>query len=132
MKNAGITRKNPKGMPEPVGKYTHITKIPRNSELYVTSGQVGVDKNGRFPESMNDQIRNTFSNIQSVLDSEGLTAANIIKVNIWAVEKIDWDYLYSEWDELFGQTYPAMTIGYISELGLPEIKIEIEIWAAKP
>ncbi|MRQ97772.1 RidA family protein, partial [Bacillus anthracis] len=28
--------------------------------------------------------------------------------------------------------YPAMTIGYISELGLPEIKIEIEIWAAKP
>jgi len=25
-----------------------------------------------------------------------------------------------------------MTIGYISELGLPEIKIEIEIWAARP
>ncbi|MZE63190.1 RidA family protein, partial [Bacillus anthracis] len=34
--------------------------------------------------------------------------------------------------QLFNTQYPAMTIGYISELGLPEIKIEIEIWAAKP
>lgn len=131
MKNSKITRKNPKGVPHPVGNYTHITKIPRNSELYVTSGQIGIDCNGEFPDSMNEQIRNTFSNIKAVLDSESLTGNNVIKVNVWAVEKIDWDYLYSEWEELFGSDYPAMTIGYISELGLPEIKIEIEIWAAK-
>lgn len=131
MKNSIITRKNPEGIPSPVGNYTHITKIPRNSELYVTSGQVGIDFKGEFPKSMNEQIRNTFSNIKAVLDSENLTGNNIIKVNVWAIEKIDWDYLYLEWEKLFGNDYPAMTIGYISELGLPEIKIEIEIWAAK-
>ncbi|EON71302.1 RidA family protein [Lysinibacillus sphaericus] len=131
MKNTKIIRKNPQGMPNPVGNYTHITKIPRNSELYVTSGQIGLDQNGRMPHSMNDQITNTFHNIKVVLDSEGLTAEGIIKVNIWAIEKIDWDYLYAEWEKLFGNDYPAMTIGYISELGLPEIQIEIEIWAAK-
>ncbi len=118
-------------MPEPVGNYTHITKIPRNSELYVSSGQVGVDQNGSFPESLNAQINNTFHNIKTLLESEQLEANNIIKVNVWATEKIDWDYLYSEWGELFGNNYPAMTIGYITELGLPEIKIELEIWAAK-
>lgn len=131
MKNSIITRKNPEGIPSPVGNYTHITKIPRNSELYVTSGQIGIDLKGEFPESMNEQIRNTFSNIKAVLNSENLSGNNIIKVNVWAIEKIDWDYLYSEWEKLFGNDYPAMTIGYISELGLPEIKIEIEIWAAK-
>ncbi|MGE7622982.1 RidA family protein [Viridibacillus sp. NPDC096237] len=131
MENEQITRKNPTGIPNPVGNYTHITKIPRNAELYVTSGQIGIDQNGEFPENMNEQIRNTFNNIKAVLDSEELTANNIIKVNVWAIEKIDWDYLYSKWEELFGNDYPAMTIGYISELGLPEIKIEIEIWAAK-
>ncbi|QDQ00908.1 RidA family protein [Lysinibacillus fusiformis] len=131
MKNTKIIRKNPKGMPTPVGNYTHITKIPRNSELYVTSGQIGLDQNGLMPQNMNDQITNTFNNIKVVLDSEGLTADNIIKVNIWAIDKIDWEYLYAEWEKLFGNDYPAMTIGYISELGLPEIKIEIEIWAAK-
>jgi enamine deaminase RidA (YjgF/YER057c/UK114 family) len=126
-----ISRKNPASMPAPVGKYTHITKIPRNAELFVTSGQVGVDQQGQFPSNMNDQVRNTFLNIKAVLESEGLSAENIIKVNIWATEQIDWDFLYEEWDRLFEKEYPAMTIGYLAELGLPEIKIEIEIWAAK-
>lgn len=65
-----IIRNNPVGIPEPVGKYTHITKIPRNAELYVTSGQIGTDKNGLIPDDMNEQIRNTFDNIQKVLQSE--------------------------------------------------------------
>ncbi|MGG3889719.1 RidA family protein [Metabacillus fastidiosus] len=126
-----IIRKNPLSMPAPVGNYTHITKIPRNAELYVTSGQVGVDRNGQFPQNMNEQVSNTFSNIKTVMESEGLSADNIIKVNIWATEKIDWEFFDSEWEQLFSNDYPAMTIGYIAELGLPEIKIEIEIWAAK-
>ncbi|WP_332646668.1 RidA family protein [Lysinibacillus sp. 54212] len=131
MNSEKITRKNPTSMPAPVGNYTHITKIPRNAELYVTSGQVGVDRNGQFSQTMNEQVRNTFNNIKTVLESEGLSAENIIKVNIWATENIDWEFLYSEWEQLFSNEYPAMTIGYITELGLPEIKIEIEIWAAK-
>lgn len=131
MESSKITRKNPEGMYGPVGNYTHITKIPKNSELYVTSGQIGVDQNGNIPDSMNEQIKNTFVNIQTVLHSEELTSEQIIKVNIWATQKIDWDYLDEEWERLFGRDYPAMTVAYISELGLPEIKIEIEIWAAK-
>ncbi|MES5919585.1 RidA family protein [Bacillus cereus group sp. RP37] len=132
MRNGIITRKNPTNMLEPVGNYTHITKVPRNAELFVSSGQIGMNQDGQFPESMNEQISNTFKNVSKVLDSEKLTAANIIKVNIWATEKIDWEHMDLEWEQLFNTEYPAMTIGYISELGLPEIKIEIEIWAAKP
>jgi len=131
MTNEKIMRKNPTNMPSPVGNYTHITKIPRNAELFVTSGQVGVDVNGQFPNTLNEQVTNTFHNIKTVMQSEDLHAEHIIKVNVWATEKIDWDYLYSEWEQLFDHDYPAMTIGYITELGLPEIKIEIEIWAAK-
>lgn len=131
MKNSNITRKNPQRMHAPVGNYTHITKIPRNAELYVSSGQIGVDPTGAMPDSMNEQITNTFANIQAVLQSEALASDNIIKVNIWATQKIDWDHLYAKWEQLFDSDYPAMTVGYISELGLPEIKIEIEIWAAK-
>jgi len=131
MSKEKITRANPSTLPAPVGNYTHITKVPKDAELFVTSGQIGADSNGEFPSKMNKQVSNTFHNIRAVLKSERLTNENIIKVNIWATEKIDWDFLYSEWEDFFGGEYPAMTIGYISELGLPEIKIEIEIWAAK-
>ncbi|MNJ59861.1 hypothetical protein D3C77_555640 [compost metagenome] len=67
MENSKITRKNPEGMYSPVGNYTHITKIPRNSELYVTSGQIGVDEYGNIPDSMNEQIKHTFNNIRVII-----------------------------------------------------------------
>lgn len=114
-----------------LGNYTHITKIPKEADLFVTSGQIGVDMEGKIPSEINNQVKNTFINIKKVLDSEELKSENIIKVNIWATEPIDWDFLYNEWEKLFGKEYPAMTIGYLSQLGLPELKIEIEIWGAK-
>ncbi|MFD1413761.1 RidA family protein [Oceanobacillus jeddahense] len=129
--NGKIIRKNPETMPSPVGNYTQITRVPKNAELIVTSGQVGVDKNGTIPKDFNEQVKNTFINIKRLLETEEISSDNIIKVNIWATESIDWDFLYAEWDTLFQTEYPAMTIGYISELGLPDIKIEIEIWAAE-
>ncbi|MFS0838895.1 RidA family protein [Paenibacillus sp. 1P03SA] len=131
MENSRIIRKNPAGMHSPVGHYTHLTKIPRNAELYVTSGQIGADPDGKIPDSLNEQIRLTFENIHALLHSEELTSEHIIKVNIWATQKIDWDFLDEKWTELFGGSYPAMTVAYITELGLPELKIEIELWAAK-
>jgi enamine deaminase RidA (YjgF/YER057c/UK114 family) len=128
--NGKITRTNPVTMPAPVGNYTHITKIPRGAELFVTSGQIGVNAQGEIPTVLNEQVVHTFANIKTVLESENLSSEHIIKVNIWATEQIDWDFFDVEWDKLFGKEYPAMTVGYITELGLPEIKIEIEIWAA--
>lgn len=129
--NEKITRKNPESMPRPVGNYTHITRVPKNAELFVTSGQIGVDMDGHVPSEFNEQVANTFINIKKLLEAEELNQDHIIKVNIWATEEIDWDYLDSKWETLFGNNFPAMTIAYISKLGLPELKIEMELWCAK-
>lgn len=126
-----IIRKNPKQVPDPVGLYSHITKIPKGADLFVLSGQIGTEMNGNIPILFNEQVCNTLQNIQKILNSENLQPENIIKVNIWSVEEIDWTYFYAQWKNLFKDDYPSMTVGYIDALGLPEIKIEIEIWAAK-
>ncbi|MFJ5566624.1 RidA family protein [Lysinibacillus xylanilyticus] len=86
---------------------------------------------GNVSSNLNDQITNTFANMKKVLESEGLTEENVIKVNLWATEKIDWDHLYTQWDELFGTAYPSMKVAYVSALGWPELKIEIELWCAE-
>ncbi|AIC92746.1 MULTISPECIES: RidA family protein [Shouchella] len=126
-----ISRNNPESMPKPVGNYSHITRVPKGAGLIVTSGQVGTDMNGEVPEQLNDQVANTFANMKKLLESEGLSHDSVIKVNIWATEEIDWDYFYTKWDEWFQGEYPSMTIAYISALGLPELKIEIELWCAE-
>lgn len=87
--------------------------------------------NGNIPELLNEQICNTFKNIKSVLNSQGLTSDDVIKVNIWATEEIDWDFFDEQWETLSGQIYPSMAIAYVKALGLPELKIEIDIWGAK-
>ncbi len=58
-----IIRNNPNTMPNPVGNYSHVTKIPKNSELFTFSGQIGANKAGTLPESFNEQVTNTFKNI---------------------------------------------------------------------
>ncbi|MFS0788286.1 RidA family protein [Shouchella sp. 1P09AA] len=126
-----ISRKNPNNMPEPVGDYSHVTRVPAGASLVVTSGQIGTDKNGNVPKGLKDQVQNTFTNITKTLESEGLSQDNIIKVNIWATEEIDWSYFDLKWNELFKKDYPSMTIAYVTALGLPELKIEIELWCAE-
>jgi len=114
-----------------VGNYSHITKIEPNATFYTFSGQVGADLDGNFPEEFNQQVNNTFLNISNLLKSIDLKPDNVIKVNIWSTEKIDWDYFDKVYDGFFGKPYPSMTVAYIDALGLEEIKLEIEIWAAK-
>lgn len=129
--NTKPIRFNPTGV-VPVGRYSHVTIVPKNAQLYTFSGQIGTDTEGNLPEDYKVQIENTFKNIKCVISSQGLSPDDIIKVNIWAIEEIDWDHIFDPlWDEFFGTVYPSMTVAYISALGLPEIKIEIEVWAAK-
>ena len=124
-------RTNPRDV-KAVGNYSHVTIVPRNAQLYTFSGQIGADESGNLPDSYTKQIENTFINLDKVLNSQSLTADDVIKVNIWATEEIDWENIFDPiWDKFFGNTYPSMTIAYVRALGLPEIKIEIEILAAK-
>lgn len=126
-----ITRLNPTTVPHPVGKYSHVTTIPKEASLFTFSGQIGINSAGVIPSDFNEQVSLTFDNIKALLVSQGLTAHNVIKVNIWSVETIDWNHFDQVWERVFGKEYPSMTVAYISALGLPEIAIEIEIWAAK-
>ncbi|MBO0523684.1 RidA family protein [Clostridium botulinum] len=131
MNNNVVSRLDSSKISKAVGNYTHITKIESNATFYTFSGQVGADLDGNFPVEFNEQVNNTFLNISNLLKSIDLTPNNVIKINIWATEEIDWDYFDKVYDDFFGRPYPSMTVAYVNALGLEEIKLEIEIWAAK-
>ncbi|WP_028544465.1 RidA family protein [Paenibacillus taiwanensis] len=130
LNNHVIHRSNPERIAKPVGNYSHVTKISRNAEIYVFSGQIGIDQNDNIPTDFNQQVTNTMSNIVEVLASQQLTPDHVTKVNIWATEEIDWNHFDEIWNKVFGNTPPSMTIAYIKGLGLPELKIELDVWAA--
>jgi len=125
-----IQRSNPDNIAKPVGSYSHVTKINRNAEMYVFSGQIGIDKDGLIPSELNAQVTHAMNNIVDILTSQHLTPDHVVKVNIWATEEIDWDHFDAIWNRVFGPTPPSMTIAYVQGLGLPELKIELDMWAA--
>ncbi len=47
----------------------------------------------------NEQVNKTFLNISNLLKSIDLTPNNVIKINIWATEEIDWDYFDKVYDD---------------------------------
>ncbi|WP_053373468.1 RidA family protein [Paenibacillus sp. FJAT-27812] len=130
LNNHVIKRYNPSNIAKPVGSYSHVTKISRDAEMYVFSGQIGIDQNQNIPDDFNQQVTNTMNNIVEILSSQKLTPDHVIKINIWATEEIDWDHFYAIWHNVFGPTPPSMTVAYITALGLPELKIELDVWAA--
>ncbi len=99
MNNNVVNRLNSSKISKAVGNYTHITKIEPNATFYTFSGQVGADLDGNFPVEFNKQVNNTFLNISNLLKSIDLTPNNVIKINIWATEEIDWDYFYKVYDD---------------------------------
>ncbi len=55
-----LVRKNPIQAPKPVGKYSHVTIIPKDATMYVFSGQIGLDQDDQLPQTLEEQITNTF------------------------------------------------------------------------
>lgn len=129
-KNANqiAVRCNPDYLSVPLGPYSHFTEVPIPKQLLVTSGQVGADKFGQIPTDLNKQIENCIINIKLILKNENIDPDKVVKANIYATEKLNWDYFKSEWDSIFNGNFPSMTFTYVSGLAMPELKIEIELW----
>jgi enamine deaminase RidA (YjgF/YER057c/UK114 family) len=126
-----VTRKNPAVVAPPIGAYTHLTVVPRGAELLVLSGQVGTDAEGNLPSDVEGQLRNALHNVLRILNSEGVTAEDVIKINIWLTEPIKREAFVEIWSQFHGGNPPATTMGYVTALAQPALKVEVEAWAAR-
>ncbi|MBP0725939.1 RidA family protein [Bacillus sp. RG28] len=127
-----IIRKNPENVAPPVGSYSHLTILPKDMDILVLSGQVGIDCDGNIPVEVEEQLRNALHNISLILSSEGITTEEIVKINIWLTESIDRAQFTSIWNEFHKGNPPSTTFAYVSALAQPALKVEVEAWAARP
>jgi enamine deaminase RidA (YjgF/YER057c/UK114 family) len=77
------------------------------------------------------QFSNALENIKSILKSEGLDTSSNFKINIWLTENINRELYTEKWSEFHNHSPPATTLAYVSSLARPEIKVEVEAWAAR-
>ena len=114
--------------------FSQAVKLTQPQELLVCSGQTAIGPDGSLPESadMEHQVRVALENIVTVLAAGGMTPADIVKTTIFTTD-IDAciAVLAPQVQRVLGSSLPASTLLGVSRLAFPELKVEIEVLAAR-
>ena len=116
---------SPKGM-FAAGPYSHAI---RTGHLVFLSGKTGTDGDGKLlSDSIAEQTKQTFANLQVVLQAAGLTLDHVVKCNVYLTNMADFAAMNAVYTEHFADPKPARTT--VAVVALPGgAKVEIEMVA---
>ena len=115
--------------PEAVGAYSQATT---NGDLVFTAGQIPMTPDGDLldDEDIAVQTRQSLENVKAILEDEGLTMQNALKVTVFLDDIDDFEKMNEAYKEYFQDNPPARSAFEVSEV--PKgAKIEIEAIAAQ-
>lgn len=117
--------------PAPLSAHSDAVLIPQDAQILVSSGMLGMRKDGTIPKSIEDQVSAAFDNVEAVLAEVGMTMSDVVKMTAFITDPAYRDAYRSERARRVGEPPPASTRIVITALSQPELKVEIEIMAAK-
>jgi enamine deaminase RidA (YjgF/YER057c/UK114 family) len=130
---AGSQILQPGGWPAPKG---YANGVAAEGRLIVTGGVIGWDQQGRLQKDFVAQVRQTLSNISTILAEGGARPEHLVRLT-WYVVDMD-EYLDNLkalgriYREIFGSHYPAMALVQVVRLVEKAARIEIEATAVVP
>lgn len=113
------------GLPEPL---SHYTDAVRAGDLLFVSGVVPVDASGALVggDDVVAQAEQVFRLIGLVLEAAGATAADVVKVTVFLLDKLDRERINPVRRAFFGEARPASTLVEVSGLVVPGARLEVE------
>ncbi|MCI3950706.1 MAG: endoribonuclease [Burkholderiales bacterium] len=78
------------------------------------------------------QVRRAMDKIKLVLETEGLTLRNVVRMNKYLTDMRDRDGMSAVLKEYFGDWHPASTTVCVNCLNQPGARVEIEVTAVRP
>ena len=123
---------NPETIHNPFGNYSHGIFNPK-SGLLVTSGQLGIYKNGKIPKSLLEQTNLCFENIQAILKDVELDLTHVLRVSAFLTKRDHFSEYMGVRDSFFADIpiKPASTLLIVSGFTKPEFLVEVEVIAQK-
>jgi len=126
-----IKRWNPEGLDQPVG-YSQVVTIEGSGKMILLGGKAGLKPDGFIPETLAEQSKLTWENIDLALKAAGATREDVVEIQIFIVDlaNIDPQPAYQDVRNFFptGHKPVSMVIG-VSALAIPKLKMEINVRA---
>ena len=110
--------------PGAIGPYSQGMKI---GDLIFFSGQIPINPTtGEMPEGIEAQTRQSLDNVKGLLESQGLTFANVVKTTVFLDSMDDFATMNSIYAEYFVEPYPARSAVEVAKLPKGAL-IEVEV-----
>jgi 2-iminobutanoate/2-iminopropanoate deaminase len=102
--------------PEPAGPYSHA--VVAGGFVYV-SGQGPVQpETGEMPDAFEEQVRQTLSNLKTILEASGSGLEHVVKVNAYVTDLTRFPEFNEVYKEFFQDAPPARTTVATALLGM--------------
>lgn len=99
-----------------------------NGFLFI-SGQIGSAGGQLVTTSFEDEVKQVFANIGTILDEHGLTFSHIVSVTVYLTDMRYFDQLNAVYQTYFSDRYPTRTC--IAVAGLPkQARVELTTMAS--
>ncbi len=108
--------------------FSQAWRVDAADTIIFVSGQASVSSEGTVvhAEDFESQVRQTFCNLETVLQHAGATLADIVKLGIFLTNQDHFPTYKKIHAEFFPGAKPADTVLIVNSLALPELLVEIE------
>ena len=114
--------------PAAIGPYSQAIQV---GNLLYASGQIPIDPStGSIVDGgIKEQTRQSFLNVQAILEEAGLSFANVVKTTVFLADISDFADMNGVYAEFFTEPYPARSAVAVKSLPKGAL-VEIEVVAA--
>jgi enamine deaminase RidA (YjgF/YER057c/UK114 family) len=131
MAEVEIKRWNPEGLSQPDG-YSQLVTVTGQGKLVLLGGKAGIYPDGTFPETLAEQSKLTFENIDIALAAAGATREDVVEIEVYIVDlaNVDPEPVYDDIRGFFtaGHKPVSMVIG-VDALAYKGLLVEINVRA---
>ncbi len=111
----------------------HFAEAVQSQGYLFCSGIIGTGKGGKVPDDINEEFRNAWSAVISLLAEAGAGAEDIVEYTSYHVGlQANMAAFMAVRDDFLSEPWPAWTAIGITELAVPGAHVEIKVTARLP
>jgi reactive intermediate/imine deaminase len=118
-----------------MGTYSHAVRVETSDAVWIhVSGQIANDLGGRLvgPGDLRAQTRQVFENLRAILEANGATFADVVKIGTYLTTLEDLDAMREVRKEYLTAEPPTSTAVQVVALLVPDAMIEVDLVAVVP
>jgi 2-iminobutanoate/2-iminopropanoate deaminase len=109
--------------PAAIGPYSQAVQF---GNMIITSGQLGMNAAGEFPDSVSEQAKQSLTNVKAILEAADYAMEHVVKTTVFLKDMGDFQTVNEVYATFFAEPYPARSAVEVAKLpkgGLVEIEV---------